>query len=122
MQKIRQRLIDQTQKGNRRRVVTIETEDGNIDVEMRTPSLATAITFSQFKEGDLLGQYRGMLRAVIACAFDPETGSPIFDPADEDLLVDQPSTGIVFKPLIEVLGELIQEAQETKNSKPTTKS
>lgn len=122
MSKLRQALINQTQRGNRRRVVEIEAEDGTkIPVEVRTPSLATAITFSQHKEGDLIGQYRSMLKAVIACAFDPNTGAAVFQPEDEDLLVDQPSTAQVFAPLIQALGEMIAEAQNTKPSKPTTK-
>ena len=58
---------------------------------------------------------------MIACAFDPESGKPVFDPADRDAIGGK--SGAVLDRLTGVINELsgtsVEEAEERIEADPT---
>jgi hypothetical protein len=108
---LRQRLLDQSAKALRRAVVEIQDGDERISVEVRSPTLAQASLFSKAGEGDAGTQARMMTQIVIQCAYDPQSGQPIFDAADEALLMDLPAQGSFIDPIVTALTNLMGEAK-----------
>lgn len=67
------------------------------------------------RDGDLKsgeGLSRGLALAIVFCALDPESRAPIFDLADVDSLIGQPSGSWFDELATEVMG-LMAEASET---------
>ena len=113
MSNLRQRLLDQSAKSIRRKVVEIlgVGETVPLKVEVRSPTLAQSSLFSKGAEGDGMAQARVMTQIVIQCSFDPESGAAIFDVADESLLLDLPAHGSFIEPIVTALTELMGEAK-----------
>lgn len=113
MSNLRQRLLDQSAKSIRRKVVSIlgvdETEP--LKVEVRSPTLAQSSLFAKGAEGDGLAQARVMTQIVIQCSFDPDSGAAIFNASDEALLMDLPAQGSFIEPIVTALTELMGEAK-----------
>jgi len=112
MSTLRQRLLDQSAKSIRRKVVEIQGEAGSapLKVEVRSPTLAQSGLFSKGSDGDGLAQVRVMAQIVIQCSFDPESGSPVFDAADEDVLLGLQAQSFI-EPIVTALTELMSEAK-----------
>lgn len=76
----------------------LETAEGPLDVELRQPSVSGRATI--LKAAGVSGDGKGAIdlgrlqvAAVLACAFDPETGGKLFEPADEAALLELPAGG-----------------------------
>jgi len=113
MSNLRQRLLDQSAKSIRRKIVEIaglEKGDSPLKVEVRSPTLAQSGLFSKGSDGDGLAQVRVMAQIVIQCSSDPETGSPVFDGADEDVLLGLQAQSFI-EPIVTALTELMSEAK-----------
>ena len=108
---LRQRLIDQSSKAIRRTVVEIRDGEEVLTVEVRSPTLAQATMFSKASDGDAVAQARVMAQIVIQCAYDPADGKPIFDQADEAVLLDLPAQGSFIDPVVTALMSLMGEAK-----------
>ena len=108
---LRQRLIDQSAKAIRRSVVEIKDGDDVLAVEVRSPTLAQAAIFSKASDADASAQARVMVQIVIQCAFDPASGQPIFDAADEALLMELSAQGSFIEPVVTALTSLMDEAK-----------
>jgi siroheme synthase (precorrin-2 oxidase/ferrochelatase) len=110
---IRQKILTKAAKGSKSKRVTLkDSEDNDFEVEVRSPSLGESLKFSV--DGDNEAKFRGMLKAIIACTFDPSTNERVFDAADENELLNQPqSVQGIITPLVSAIGELMAEAQET---------
>jgi hypothetical protein len=108
---LRQRLIDQSAKAIRRSIVEIKDGDEVLSVEVRSPTLSQASIFSKASEGDASAQARVMVQIVIQCAFDPASGQPVFDAADEGLLMECPAQGSFIEPIVTALTSLMDEAK-----------
>lgn len=106
----RQRLLDQSAKLIRRKVIEIVVSgEDPIKVEVRSPTLAQSSMFAA-AEGDVLGRARSMAKMVILCTFDAD-GAPIFTEADEDLILESPAQGGWVSPIVAAMTSLLDEAQ-----------
>ena len=78
--------------------LNLSTDDGALEVELRQPTVAGRATI--LKAAGVSGDGKGAIdlgrlqaSAVLACAYDPETGNKLFEPADEAALLDLPAGG-----------------------------
>lgn len=100
----------------RKQALKLETAEGLLDVELRQPSVAgrSAVLKAAGVSGDGKGAIdlgRLQVAAVLACAYDPETGAKLFEPADEAALLELPAGGW-FDTLAEAALALINVDQE----------
>lgn len=107
---LRQRLIDQSSKAIRRSIVEIPDGEAILKVEVRTPTLAQTSLFAQGAD-DPQQQARTMVKIVIQCAFDPDSGASIFTPEDEDMLLGLPAQGSFIEPIVNALTDLMSTAR-----------
>jgi hypothetical protein len=108
---LRQRLLDQSAKAIRRSIVEILDGEERIAVEVRSPTLAQASLFAKASEADAGAQAKMMAQIVIQCAHDPASGAPIFDVADEAVLLELPAQGSFIDPIVTALTALMGEAK-----------
>jgi hypothetical protein len=100
----------------RKQALKLETSDGPLDVELRQPSVAgrSSVLKAAGVSGDGKGAIdlgRLQVAAVLACAYDAETGNKLFEPADEAALLELPAGGW-FDSLAEAALALINVDQE----------
>jgi len=96
MGKLRGALLSTTKFRSQR--LTLDVEGGPLEVELRQPSVAgrSAILKAAGVAGDGKGAVdlgRLQVAAVMACAWDVETGGKAFEPADEAALLELPAGG-----------------------------
>lgn len=96
MGKLRGALLSTTKFRSQR--MTLDVEGGALEVELRQPSVAgrSAILKAAGVSGDGKGAVdlgRLQVAAVMACAWDVETGAKAFEPADEAALLELPAGG-----------------------------
>ena len=104
----RQRLIDMNARSIRREIVEIPVEgEDPIRVEVRSPTLGQSAQFSD----DSTGRGRQMAKIVIACAFDADSGEPLFTEADEDLILEGPTSGSWVTAIVTKMSELVTAGQ-----------
>jgi hypothetical protein len=82
----------------RKQSLKLETAEGTLDVELRQPSVSgrSAVLKAAGISGDgrsAVDLGRLQVAAVLACAYDPETGSKLFEAADEAALLELPAGG-----------------------------
>lgn len=80
--------------------LTLATEDGALEVELRQPTVAGRATILKAAGVSVSGDGKGAIdlgrlqvAAVLACAYDAETGAKLFEAADEAALLDLPAGG-----------------------------
>lgn len=78
--------------------LSLATDDGPLEVELRQPSVAGRSTV--LRAAGVAGDGKGavdlgrlQVAAVLACAYEPETGGKLFEPADEAALLELPAGG-----------------------------
>lgn len=96
MGKLRGALLSTTKFRSQR--MALDVEGGALEVELRQPSVAgrSAILKAAGVSGDGKGAVdlgRLQVAAVMACAWDVETGAKAFEPADEAALLELPAGG-----------------------------
>jgi len=96
MGKLRGALLSTTKFRSQR--MTLDVDGGALEVELRQPSVAgrSAILKAAGVSGDGKGTVdlgRLQVAAVMACAWDVETGAKAFEPADEAALLELPAGG-----------------------------
>jgi hypothetical protein len=86
----RSRLLQDAKNQFRERVIEIKLADGSLEkVGIRTPSLAQAKGFSEVVA--VADRAKLAVQMVIQCAFDPDTGRPMFAPEDEAAFLEFPA-------------------------------
>ena len=83
-------------RNQRKKLVKIEADGEQIEVEVRQPSIEVRTRIGKVSKVDSSGEARdieaieqGRLIAVVECSFDPETGEKLFAMSDRDSLFKQ---------------------------------
>lgn len=110
---LRQKIINRAQKAASNKVITIGEGEDSFKVEVRSPTLAASLDFTSDSEVPL-ERFKSMLKAIIACSYDPDTGERVFDATDGDLFMDLPATEVqgLMEPIIGAITELINGARD----------
>lgn len=107
--------------------VTIEGVDLKVEIRQRTVRQQYDLIEKVTKPDGTLNGMMLAVETVIACAFDPETGNPVFEAADRDPLLNVPSD--VFQTLlaaanrasgVEDQDEVVARLDETPADAPST--
>jgi hypothetical protein len=126
MKTIRERLIGA--QSNRSKIVplSIPSDDGapfTQEVLIRAPSVGqrNMILGDVDQNGAKLGPKRlskMQAQAIILCVLDPETLKPIFQPTDEDLILEAPAGGWVDSLFAEVMAIMDDSEAAAKRDFP----